>query len=205
MNPNYIAAALALAFVAWVALYQRPAASGGGEITTEDGEGGALDVGGLLNQAQGLVTGGGDGWNNPAGMSSDGLAALMQREGFSATAYPDHKGMSIGYGHQLRPGEDFGTIGQAQAADLLAVDVGWAVDAVRSNVTVPLSQAQFDALVSFAYNVGAGAFARSTLVRRLNRYDPEASTEFDRWVYASGQVNAGLVARRASERAQFES
>lgn len=201
MNPNYIAAALALGFVAWVALYQRPQASGG-EITTEDGEGGALDLGGYMAQAEQAFTPASN-WNNPDRMSGDGLQALMRREGFAAEAYPDHKGQSIGYGHLIKPGENLTRVSQAEAADLLAADVAWAEAAVTAAVLVPLNQAQFDALCSFCFNVGDGAFKRSTLVRRINRYDPAASEEFARWVYASGQVNPGLVARRADEAEQF--
>lgn len=204
MNPNYVAAALALGFVAWVALSPRRAQAEA--ITTDDGEGTGLDVGGLLNQAateaEAVFTPA-DNWANPSGLSDDGLIALMRREGFSATPYPDHKGYSIGYGHLIKPGESFERVTRAEAADLLATDVAWAVDAVRSAVLVPVNQAQFDALVSFAYNVGAGAFRGSTLVRKLNARDPTAVDEFGRWVYASGVVNPGLQARRADEVEQF--
>lgn len=200
MNPTYVAAALALAFVAWVALSPREAQAQA--ITTDDGEGGALDPGGLLNEGAQLFTSA-DNWANPTSMSPDGLEALMKREGFSETPYPDHKGYSIGFGHLIKPGESFTRITRGEAAQLLAADVEWAEDAVRSAVLVPLNQSQFDALTSFAYNVGAGAFKRSTLVRKINAYDPTAADEFGRWVYASGAVVPGLVARRAEEAAQF--
>jgi lysozyme len=139
-------------------------------------------------------------------LSYDGLRMLQDEEGFSATPYPDHKGYSIGYGHLIRPGEDLNYVTQAQAQDLLLEDVGDAERAVRTAVRVELQQSEFDALALLAYNIGAGAFKASTLVRKLNAGDRAgAAAEFPRWNMASGQVNATLVARRARERALFES
>jgi lysozyme len=92
-----------------------------------------------------------------------------------------------------------------QATALMLDDVAWAETAVRNAIKVDISQAMFDALVSFAYNVGAGAFARSTLVKRINDQDPGASSEFGRWIFASGVQNGALIARRQSEQNQFES
>ncbi|OCS48882.1 hypothetical protein BEK67_19675 [Ralstonia pickettii] len=137
-------------------------------------------------------------------LSDAGLQALAQREGFSATPYWDHKGYSIGYGHLIKAGENLTNVTRDQAAQLLASDVAWAEQAVANNVTAPLSQNQFDALVSFAFNVGAPAFAKSTLVSLLNAGDYSAAGEqLPRWNKASGVVNGALVSRRASEVAQF--
>jgi GH24 family phage-related lysozyme (muramidase) len=137
-------------------------------------------------------------------LSDAGLQALAQREGFSATPYWDHKGYSIGYGHLIKSGENLTNVTRDQAAQLLMQDVGWAEQAVANNVTVPLSQNQFDALVSFAFNVGAGAFASSTLVKQLNAGDYNAPSEqLPRWNKASGVINGALVSRRASEISQF--
>lgn len=178
--------------------------SGGGTITTDNTtEGSIMDFSGIASQVDAAVTQAPQ--DNPQGMSGQGLQALMQREGFSATPYPDYKGYSIGYGHLIKTGESLPSVTQDQAAQLLASDVSWAVAAVQNYITAPLSQNQFDALVSFTYNVGAGAFARSTLARRINAGDPGASQEFDRWIYAGGQVNQSLVNRRQSERNQYES
>lgn len=201
--PIYLAAGLALAWVAYVSL--RPqTADDSGAITTDDAnEGTLLDVQGLWSEAVSAVSPAN--FANPTALSSDGLEALMDREGFSSTPYYDFKGSSIGYGHLIKPGESFASISQEVAAQLLASDVAWAVDAVRSAVLAPVDQNQFDALVSFCFNVGAGAFSRSTLVRRINAFDPNAADEFGRWVYAGGRVNDGLIARRQSERAQYES
>jgi len=70
---------------------------------------------------------------------------------------------------------------------------------VRRLVTVPLEPWQFDALVSFTYNVGAGNLAKSTLLKRVNAKDPKAHEEFIRWNKANGKVLAGLTRRRKSE------
>ena len=135
-----------------------------------------------------------------------GLASLKREEGFAATPYPDHKGNSIGYGHLIKPGENLTYLTEPQAADLLLQDVAWAEAAVTGAVRVPLSPAQFDALVSFAYNVGAGAFRASTLVRKLNAGDFNgAAAEFPRWVNASGRPLPALIARRDREQSLFES
>lgn len=189
---------------AWMMLQgQQQQGSGAGLIGTDTGEGVGLDLGGIMQQVGNAASAAPP--DNPATISGAGLSALQQREGFAATPYPDHKGFSIGYGHLIKAGETLDRVTVAQALDLLATDVAWAVAAVRQNITALLTQAQFDALTSFAYNVGAGAFARSTLVKRINAGDAGASDEFGRWVYASGVVDSGLIARRRSEQSQFES
>ena len=138
-------------------------------------------------------------------LSSTGLATLKDEEGFSATPYPDYKGQSIGHGHLIKPGESFTSITRAQAEQLLMVDVAWAQEAVSNAVEVSLTVNQFDALVCLAYNIGAPAFRSSTLVARLNAGDYAAAAgEFRRWVYAGGQVNPTLVARRDREQILFE-
>lgn len=137
-------------------------------------------------------------------LSDAGLQAIEQREGFSAVPYWDHKGYSIGYGHLMKLGENYTSITQDQAAQLLQQDAAIAVRAVNNSVKVALTQNQFDALVSFAFNVGAGAFASSTLVRQLNQGDyTDVGDQLARWNQASGQVSSALVARRQSEAQQF--
>ncbi|OJA63828.1 hypothetical protein BGV68_01930 [Burkholderia ubonensis] len=128
----------------------------------------------------------------------------MQREGFSATPYRDANGYSIGYGHFIKPGESFTSIDQATAQQLLMQDVSTAQQAVVRYVTVPLNQNQFDALVSFAYNVGVGAFASSTLLSQLNAGNyGSVGTQMQRWTHSAGSVSPALVTRRQSEIQQF--
>ena len=69
---------------------------------------------------------------------------------------------------------------------------------------MPINQNQFDALVSFTYNVGCRAFRNSTLLRMLNQgYEPQAAAQFNRWTLGGGKVLQGLVRRRAEERQMF--
>lgn len=144
---------------------------------------------------------------NPTTLSPQGLDQLKRAEGFSATAYPDAGGNSIGFGHYIKAGEEWllgAVVSDAQASELLAGDVGWAERAVSASVSVPLTQAQFDALVLLCYNIGETAFKSSTLVALLNEGDyAGAADQFARWNRSEGQVNSALVLRRAQEQALF--
>lgn len=137
-------------------------------------------------------------------LSAQGLDLIKGYEGLRLDAYQDSAGVwTVGYGHTggVRPGD---SVTRAQAEQLLRGDVAWAEQAVRDNVRVPLSQGQFDALVSFTFNVGAGALQGSTLLARLNQGDyAGAQAEFGRWVHAGGERLDGLVRRRAEEAALF--
>ena len=84
------------------------------------------------------------------------------------------------------------------------MDMTYAAQAVDRLVKVPLTQNQFDALVSFVFNIGDGAFAASTLLRYLNkgRYQ-EAAVEFMRWIHAGGKRLDGLIRRRRAEQELF--
>jgi GH24 family phage-related lysozyme (muramidase) len=137
-------------------------------------------------------------------MSSSGLDTLKRAEGFRSVVYNDVAGYpTIGYGHKLLPGEDLSSIGDQDATVLLAHDVTGAENAVNALVTADIQQYQFDALVSFVYNVGTAAFRSSTLLKKVNAQDPDALNEFARWRYVTvngvKQVSTGLVNRRAIE------
>lgn len=87
---------------------------------------------------------------------------------------------------------------------LLRADLGTAEAAVNRLVTVPLTQNQFDALVSLVFNIGEGNFSKSTLLRRLNAGEREAAAgQFGRWNKSKGVELAGLTKRRAAERELF--
>lgn len=138
-------------------------------------------------------------------ISKAGLDLIKQFEGLYLKAYRCPAGVpTIGYGHTA--GVAMGqTITQQQADDYLRRDVRQFERAVSRLVRVPLTQGQFDALVSFAFNLGEGALAQSTLLRLLNAGDyAGAAAQFDRWNKAAGRVLPGLVRRRAAERALFE-
>ena len=141
----------------------------------------------------------------PMKTSALGIALIKQFEGLRTCAYLDAAGIwTIGYGHTGEEVRSGARIDAAQADRLLRQDLGVAEEAVRALVTAPLAQASFDALASFVFNVGANAFAGSTLLRKLNAGDPEgAAAEFERWRYAGGRVLPGLLRRRIAERTLF--
>lgn len=117
------------------------------------------------------------------------------------TTYLDPVGIPtacFGSTHNVRLGH---TYSLEQCHDLLAKDLLEANAAVNSCVRVPLTEGQRTALVSFTYNVGAGNFCGSTLLRKLNTGDyVGACNELPRWVYAKGVKLPGLVKRRQQER-----
>lgn len=87
-----------------------------------------------------------------------------------------------------------------QAGVLLDQDLDWAERAVNNGVQVPLKQGQFEALVSFTFNVGAGAFGSSTLLKRVNANDfDDVPNQFKRWNRTGGHVSQGLINRRQHE------
>jgi lysozyme len=125
-------------------------------------------------------------------------------EKFSATPYRDANGWSIGYGHFMGATATMNNITQDDAWNLLVNDVSNAAQAVSTAVQTPLTQNQYDALVSLAYNIGNTAFANSTLVKQLNAGNTQAAADqFPRWNQSQGQVLAALVDRRAQERQLF--
>lgn len=110
---------------------------------------------------------------------------------------------TIGWGHTkgVRPGMK---ITRSKAQELFRKDIEWAENAVNRLVKVGLTQNQFDALVSLTFNIGETAFARSTLLRKLNTGDYQgAAEEFPRWVKQKGKTLRGLVRRRAEEMEVF--
>ncbi|WP_052052443.1 lysozyme [Halomonas salina] len=129
------------------------------------------------------------------------VGTVSHFEGKRNDAYVDPVGVvTICYGHTATA-----RIGQTHSDEecerLLAGDLGDAFDAVDTRVRVDLPPTRRAALASFVYNVGSGAFGRSTLLRKLNAGDTVAAcNELDRWVYAGGNELPGLVRRRDVER-----
>lgn len=139
-------------------------------------------------------------------VSEEGLALIQRFEGFSATTYRDAAGLpTIGYGHLIRIGEKFPEpLTQEAATQLLRRDVRAAETAVHGLIRVQLAQAQFDALVSFTFNLGSGTLERSTLRRVLNREEyTDVPAQLLRYVWAGGRKLRGLMLRRAAEAALF--
>lgn len=141
--------------------------------------------------------------------SEKGIALIKQFEGCKLTAYQDSVGVwTIGYGwtqpvdgKPIRAGM---TIKQETAERLLRTGLVSYESDVSRLVKVGLTQWQFDALVSFTYNLGARSLSTSTLLRKLNAGDyAGAADEFLRWNKAGGKVLNGLTRRREAERALY--
>ncbi|MBF9834229.1 lysozyme [Enterobacter hormaechei] len=141
--------------------------------------------------------------------SDKGIALIKQFEGCKLTAYQDSVGVwTIGYGwtqpvdgKPIRAGM---AIKQETAERLLKTGLVSYESDVSRLVKVGLTQGQFDALVSFTYNLGARSLSTSTLLRKLNAGDyAGAADEFLRWNKAGGKVLSGLTRRREAERALF--
>lgn len=142
-------------------------------------------------------------------ISKSGIELIKSFEGLRLKAYQDSVGVwTIGYGWtQPVDGKKVGPgmqIDQATADRLLKCGVVQYEQGVNQLVKVRITQGQFDALVSFAYNLGLRSLSTSTLLKKLNAGDKAgAADEFGRWVNAGGKRLDGLVARRAAEREMF--
>lgn len=140
--------------------------------------------------------------------SEVGKSLIKSHEGFRAEAYVCPAGVvTIGYGTTTINGNSvtLGTkITTDEADQFLEEDLKIFEDAVNNLVRVNLNQNQFDALVSFVYNVGVGNFKKSTLLKKLNAGDYlNASSEFLKWNRGGGKVLKGLSNRRKAEQQLF--
>jgi lysozyme len=134
-----------------------------------------------------------------------GLDLIKSFEKLRYQAYQDQRGIwTCGWGHTGPEITEFTTCDDQKADLWLIQDTYNAVHAVINSLDVAVNQNQFDALVSFTYNVGAGSEAHSTLLRLINngRF-ALAADQFNLWNHVDGQVSAGLTARRAAEKALF--
>lgn len=137
-------------------------------------------------------------------ISETGIALIKRFEGCKLNAYLCPAGvLTIGYGHtgEVKQGMVWT---QQQADDALARDLQSFESAVSACVTVPITQSQFDALVSFAFNCGVGALRKSTLLRLLNAGDyVGAEKQFARWISKGTAAEKGLRRRRKAEALLF--
>ena len=136
----------------------------------------------------------------PTNLSQKGKDFIKSKEGLRLTAYQcDALKWTIGYGHTSGVYAGM-TITKERAEELFKQDVVLYETAVR-NENLNINQDQFDALVSFAFNVGVDAFKNSTLLKKIkaNPDDPAIKDEFAKWNKAGGAVIAGLTTRRAEE------
>lgn len=139
-------------------------------------------------------------------VTGEGLALIKRFEGFSATPYVCPAGWwTIGFGAVRGPDGQPVTaatppITEEEAEILLRRDATFAERAVLRLISVPLADGQFDALVSFTFNLGGGALQRSTLRRKVNREEhADVPEEFRKWVWGGGKRLPGLVKRRENE------
>ena len=135
-------------------------------------------------------------------LSSKGLTLIKQFEGFRPEAYLCSAGcQTIGYGHIIKEGEVFSQpLKESQAEALLLQDVEVTAKAIYRLITIPLTQGQFDALVSFTFNCGAGALQRSTLRACVNRQEHmQVPAELLKWSRVKGGLSNGLMRRRMAE------
>lgn len=138
-------------------------------------------------------------------VSQNGLKFLQAREGVELTAYNKDGVWTIGYGNtfyengsKVKAGDK---ITQSRAESLFKVVVKQFEKQVSSLITSSITQSQFDALVSLAYNIGMPNFKKSTLLKLVNKNPKDLSirTEFGKWIYSQGKVLQGLVNRRKLE------
>lgn len=135
---------------------------------------------------------------------------IKHHEGFVRKPYQDPIGLwTVGVGHLIGDGKKLPKEWNKEFTDeevdnILCEDLERFEIGIQRLTKVSLTQSQFDALVSFSFNVGLGNFQSSTLRSKLNRGDYEgASNEFPKWRKAGGKILKGLVRRRADERNLF--
>jgi GH24 family phage-related lysozyme (muramidase) len=143
-------------------------------------------------------------------INKEGIELIESFEGFSSEPYKDVAGIwTIGVGsiyglNGKRVKADHRHISKQEALQLMKRDLKRTEVRISQLVNVPVTQNQFAALCSFVYNVGSGAFQRSTARMKLNRSDYEGcANEFLRWKYAGKRSIPGLLRRRKAERELF--
>ena len=141
--------------------------------------------------------------SNPTRTSQDGIDLIKSFEGLELTSYIDAVGvLTIGYGHTGSDVYQGQVITEQQAEDLLKKDLQRFEKDVSRLIEVPFTQHEYDATVSFTYNVGSGALTDSTFRRRINRGDNKElcfREEFPKWVNGNNGPLPGLVRRREAE------
>ena len=141
--------------------------------------------------------------------SKDCIDLIKRFEGCRLKAYKCPANVwTIGCGHtglvNGKPITEGMTITELMANTLLAIDLQKFENTINRLVKKPLTQAEFDSLVSFVFNVGEGNFAKSTMLKLLNQgHFDLAAQQFERWIYAKGKALNGLKKRRLAEKTLF--
>lgn len=134
-------------------------------------------------------------------INKSGVDLIKKFEGLKLEAYYCQAGvLTIGFGHVGRDVKLYQKITKERAEELLQADLRKFCFGVSEAVLVPLSDNQFAALVSFAFNLGLGALRKSTLLKKLNSGDYDAvPVELKKWVNVGGAPSLGLIRRRKAE------
>lgn len=137
--------------------------------------------------------------------SETGISALKKFEGFSPTWIKDVNNLSIGYGHNKLPGDNFTSLTENQATELLKKDLLKFEKIINEVITIDLNQNQFDALILFVYNTGKRKSDLYNLIN--NKADIETIVKWwnEHYISANGKILQGLIKRRAYESALFAS
>jgi len=142
--------------------------------------------------------------SNPRNISEKGINLIKMFEGFRTEPYFDVNQWAIGYGHRIE-NKNHNRITSEEAEKYLKGHLEYFEEVLENNVKVKLSSNQYDALVSFIYNVNPVNFKKSTLLKKLNKGDYlGAAEEFKRWNKANGKVLPGLTRRRLAEYKLFK-
>ena len=143
----------------------------------------------------------------PERTGDKGIQLICQFEGLRLERYRDAVGLwTIGYGHLIlkEEMEKLIKITTGEAKNILRKDLKRTETGVKKLLTLSVTQNQFDALVSFAFNLGLGNLKKSTLLKKVNAGDKEAAAlQFKCWNKAGGRVLAGLTRRRDAEMRLF--
>jgi lysozyme len=134
-------------------------------------------------------------------ITSEGIKLIKKYEGFFPKKYICPAGyLTIGYGHVIKDNENLNDVSEEEAEFLLKKDIEIAEISVLRNINVSLTDNQFNALVSFTFNLGGGALQRSTLRQKINRQEHYAvPDEFMKWIWCNGRRLTGLIKRRQAE------
>ena len=141
--------------------------------------------------------------------SQRGIALIKKFEGCRLKAYKCPANIwTIGYGHtgvvNGKPITEKTTITELMAETLLVIDLQRFEKAINQLVKKPLTQNNFDSLISFVFNIGISAFEKSSMLKLINQgHFDLAAQQFDRWIYGGGKKLAGLIKRRAEEKMLF--
>ncbi len=138
-------------------------------------------------------------------LSERGAEFIARFEGFKARPYTCPAGFpTVGYGHRLRDGEEYGTVTKEEALELLLADATREAAPVRKALTRQPEQHEADALISLAFNCGGSAIAKSTAVKAFNSgNDLKAADAILWWDKIGGKTSKGLARRRKAERQLF--